>query len=439
MKALSHINRRTALANLAGLSLLASQPALAQSSLEAAEFGVTGDSGTDQTAAMQLALDQAQISGQKLQLPPGVILVSDLTFPAQVTLEGAGTASILAAAGTVRIGIISGATSASFRDVSFSAPAGHTGGIVEVVSSDRVHFDRCAFSGGETGLLITDAAVTVSACDFGEHADAAIHSANSRGLVISGNRIDTCGNAGIRIWRDEAGPDGSIVSNNRIDNIDWRGGGNGQNGNGINVFKADEVIVADNHISHCAFSAIRLNSTRNTQVSGNLCLASAECAIFSEFAFSGSVIANNIVDGAATGISITNLDQDGHLAVCSGNIVRNITPSSATNPDTTPVGIYAEADTAVTGNTVSNVPGFALAAGYGNFLRNVLISSNVVTKSDYGVGVSVVDGCGSVHITSNLLETSKADLVGLKWQEIASTDLAADTKLYPHVFVQGNT
>ena len=43
----------------------------------------------------------------------------------------------------------------------------------------------------------------------------------------------------------------------------------------------------------------------------------------------GSLIANNLIDGAATGISITNLDTGGQLAVCNGNIVRNL---SATGP-----------------------------------------------------------------------------------------------------------
>jgi hypothetical protein len=39
------------------------------------------------------------------------------------------------------------------------------------------------------------------------------------------------------------------------------------------------------------------------------------------------VIANNIVDGAAQGISMTNFDSSGPLATCTGNIVRNIYPS----------------------------------------------------------------------------------------------------------------
>src|SRR5690606_25018125 len=143
--------------------------------------------------------------------------------------------------------------------------------------------------------------------------------------------------------RDEAGHDGSVVSGNTIERINWTAGGNGQNGNGVNVFRADDVIVADNVISDCAFTAVRVNAGRNTQVRGNTCLNSGEVAIFSEFGFSGSLIADNIIDGAATGIDITNLDSGGYLATCTGNIVRNIHPASAVNPDTRPVATYAEA------------------------------------------------------------------------------------------------
>ena len=66
--------------------------------------------------------------------------------------------------------------------------------------------------------------------------------------MIRGNRITNCGNAGIRIWRDDAGPDGSIITGNRIGKIDWKDGGNGQNGNGMSIYKADDVIVSDNMI-----------------------------------------------------------------------------------------------------------------------------------------------------------------------------------------------
>jgi len=36
------------------------------------------------------------------------------------------------------------------------------------------------------------------------------------------------------------------------------------------------------------------------------------------------VIADNVIDGAETGISVTNFDQGGRLATVHGNIVRNL-------------------------------------------------------------------------------------------------------------------
>ena len=178
------------------------------------------------------------------------------------------------------------------------------------------------------------------------------------------------------------GPDGTIITENTISDI-RSGSGNGQNGNAINVFRADGVIVANNVASDVDFSAVRLNSTKDCLVRGNVGSECREVAIFSEFAFSGSVIAENIIDGAAAGISITNFNDGGRLAVCQGNIVRNIYPSSPTNPDTRPFGIFAEADTAITGNVIEEVPGIGIGAGWGEYLRDVLISGNVIRETEF--------------------------------------------------------
>jgi uncharacterized secreted repeat protein (TIGR03808 family) len=437
MTKLKRHNRR---AVLAGIAALSATPVLAQAVLDATTLGLVPDSEADQSAILQAALDHAAGSGQVLRLPHGAIRAQGLNFPGNLLIEGVpGSTEISPATGGV-IGSLHERGSLVLRDIAFAGrgSAKETPVLLSFEYGDGIALERCAFRaapGVAVGLF--DAAVTISDCVFSDIGDAAIHATDSRGLVLSGNRIDGCGNAGIRIWRGERGPDGSIVTANRIANIDWRGGGNGQNGNGINVFNADEVIIASNHIADCAFTAVRLNTTTNTQVTGNTCLRSGEVAIFSEFAFSGSVIANNIVDGAATGISITNLDSGGQLAVCAGNIVRNITPTSAVNPDTIPIGIFAEADTAITGNTVQNVPGIAIAAGYGPFLRNVLISGNVVSESDIGIGVSVVDGAGAVQIGDNVVSARQHAIVGLAWTNIVETDLAANAGRYANVSLGG--
>ena len=49
-----------------------------------------------------------------------------------------------------------------------------------------------------------------------------------------------------------------------------------------------------------------------------------EVALYAEFGFEGALIASNIVEAAATGISVTNFNEGGRLAVVQGNLIRNL-------------------------------------------------------------------------------------------------------------------
>ncbi|TGS88727.1 TIGR03808 family TAT-translocated repetitive protein, partial [bacterium M00.F.Ca.ET.177.01.1.1] len=103
----------------------------------------------------------------------------------------------------------------------------------------------------------------------------------------------------ILVHRWQAAEDGTIVSGNRVQRIGARSGGTGQNGNGINAFRAGNVIISGNVVSDCAFTAIRANSASNLQITGNSCSRSGETGIYSEFSFEGAILSNNLVDGAA--------------------------------------------------------------------------------------------------------------------------------------------
>jgi uncharacterized secreted repeat protein (TIGR03808 family) len=98
------------------------------------------------------------------------------------------------------------------------------------------------------------------------------------------------------------GEDGSVVACNRIERIRADGGGTGQNGNGINAFRAGGVLVCGNRVSDCAYSAVRGNSSSDIQIIANSCTRLGEVALYAEFAFQGALIANNLVDTAAIGI-----------------------------------------------------------------------------------------------------------------------------------------
>jgi uncharacterized secreted repeat protein (TIGR03808 family) len=364
--------------------------------------------------------------------------------PSYLVVQGIPGKTILAAAGAAPLARVAGSAHVRFDNIAFSAgnggPEGAEAGLLEIEASDHVILADCAFSGGKAnGVVIHDAAAEIDACDFLGHALAAIFSLDSRGLTVSGNRVAGCGNGGILVWGSAARRGASTVIGNSISGIGATNGGNGQNGNGINVFRCDDVLIANNRIADCAFTAIRLNSTNNVVVSGNLCRNSGEVAIFSEFAFTGSVISDNIVDGAALGISVTNMDQSGQVATVTGNIVRNIREASTVNPDTKPIGIYAEAETTITGNTIYAVAGTGIRAGHGEFLRNVVIADNSIASVTTGIGVSVADGAGPVSITGNIVATPPDHaIVGMAWETVVTTDLTRDAARYPHVNISGN-
>src|SRR5258708_9416515 len=163
----------------------------------------------------------------------------------------------------------------------------------------------------------------------------------------------------------------------------------------MNAFRAGNGIVRGNRIRNCDYSAVRGNSASNIQISGNSVSDIREVAIYSEFSFEGAVIANNTVDGAAVGVSVCNFNEGGRIAVVQGNIIRNLLPKRpiGTAPDDDAgVGIYIEADSSVTGNVIENAPSFGIVAGWGKYLRDVVISGNVIRKALAGVGVSVVAG-----------------------------------------------
>ena len=449
-------NRRQVLAGLATIGALSPVNALAKASAPAsgtmvfgADFGLVPDIDTNQSALLQKAINTAAVHGLPLFLAGGKYVASNIQLPGSVSITGVDGATEINAAKDEPIFVANSQPHIALEHLSFQGYGQGAGSGATDNRSGLLSFEGCENlrlsslylgTGHGNGLYLEGCSGRVSDLLLSGFDAAAIFAINSYDLILTRNHISGCGNGGILVWRDQSGRDGTIVTQNQINGIAARAGGSGQNGNGINIYLADDVIVADNVIKDCAFSAVRANSTRNVAIRGNTCTDVREVAIYSEFAFSGSVIANNIIDGAAAGISITNLDKGGELAVCSGNIVRNMSAVSASDPNGTPYGIYAEAETAITGNTVSQVPGVGIMAGNGQFLRNVLIANNVIFGADTGIGVSVADGAGTVKISDNIISGAALHgIVGLKWTDVASADLVADAGKFPNVSIEGNT
>ena len=319
----------------------------------------------------------------------------------------------------------------------------HAQGIVDFHRVEHAVIDNCQIVGsGKYGIAFERVGGRIERSTVSGAADAGIYSVGAAGLAITGNTVSDCADGGILVHRRQAGDDGTIVTGNRVERIAAKSGGTGQYGNGINIFRADKVVVSGNVVSDCAFSAIRANSASNLQIAGNTCSRSGETALYAEFSFEGAVVNGNIVDGAANGISIVNFDKGGRMAVCSGNIVRNLSTEGPYPADAPGfgVGITVEADTAVTGNMIENAPLYGMKIGWGPYMRNVVATGNVIRKAGTGIAVTVVEGAGSAIISDNVIsETPKGAIVGYRWSDAVTGDLAREGSAgYAHLTVERN-
>jgi uncharacterized secreted repeat protein (TIGR03808 family) len=370
---------------------------------------VPADGAINQTATLQQAADAAAKSSTPLYLPAGTYTTERIVLKSGTHIHGVPGLTILRHAGGRAILETEGTDNVRLSGLVLDGngkPLGENSALV--IASEATHLDisGCRFTGsGEDGLVLRKVAGRIAECEIDGIAKGALFSEDANGLEISHNHVHDCGDNGILIWRLEAGEDGTLVSGNRIERIGAKSGGSGQNGNGINVFRAGSVLITQNRIADCAFSAIRSNAGSNCQMVANSCARLGEVALYAEFGFEGAVIANNIVDTAAMGISVTNFNEGGRLAVVQGNIIRNL--FFRKTGETRGVGIGIEADTVVSGNVIEGAPAYGIFAGWREYLRNVTVTDNIVRKSHIGIAVSVDPSAGSALITDNLIDGAK--------------------------------
>jgi uncharacterized secreted repeat protein (TIGR03808 family) len=415
--------------------------------IDGAQFGLRPGSADDQSRALQRAVTETARTRTPLALAPGVYRVGDIKL--------AAGSHIVGVRGATKLAFTDGASMISASNAEHVTLSGLTldGGWRRLPEQRAlVHLETVR------GLKVVDCeianvggnAIACSAVD-GEIAgntltnstEAAIHSLDARGLLIARNAVSGAANNGIQVWRSKAGDDATLVLDNRIENIDNRSGGSGQYGNAVNVFRAANVIVRGNRIRNCAFSAVRANAASNIHIEGNTIADVREVALYAEFAFEGALIANNIVDGAAIGVSVTNFNDGGRLAVVQGNIIRNLLPKrpAGTDPaDGAGIGISVEADSAVTGNVVEYAPYAGIMLGFGRYLRDVAATGNVVRMADMGITVSVAAGAGTALIANNIITgVTRGAILGLDGSKVVTGDLMkGGGERYAHLTISGN-
>jgi uncharacterized secreted repeat protein (TIGR03808 family) len=446
------IDRRRLIVALAGAATAgAAAPARARdvtstSAIDATAFGLRPNAADDQSQILQRAIDRAASAGAVLHLPAGFYRAGALQLPPHSAIAGIAGATRLVMAGGPSLIAASGSDNISLTGLILdgaSIPLPERRGLIHLVQGRAVRIADCEIVGaGRNGISLETVDGEITGNTVGA-ADIAIFSIDARGLRISGNTVRNAGNGGILVWRTAPGDDGTQILDNRIENITNTSGGSGQYGNAINVFRANNVMVRGNRIRNAAFSAVRGNAASNLQILGNTCSQIGEVALYSEFAFEGAMIASNIVDGAAVGVSVTNFDQGGRLAVVQGNLIRNLVsrrPAGTDPNDGAGIGIGVEADTAVSGNVIENAPYIGIAAGWGQYLRDVTVNANIVRGADYGIAVSVAPGAGAAVIADNVISgAGVAAIVGMEWKKPVTGDLSREgAEHYAQLSVAGN-
>ncbi len=383
-------------------------PGIDARSLGLKPIAISGKGGPDQSIPLGRAVARATALFQPLLLPAGRYRISNVPLPSGAHIVGIPGKTILELVGAGTI-----FSTQDSRDIRLAGltlngasrpldPA-HGDGLITATRCFNLQLhDIIVANSLLNGISLRQSRTTLTDSTVTDCGNTGIFSLDGRDTRISHNVIERCGNNGIQVWRSKPEEDGTVVNGNVIRNIHSRAGGDGQNGNGINIFRAGDVQVNSNRITDCEFTAIRGNAASNIQMVGNHCLRLGEVALYAEFGFEGALIANNLIDQAATGISVTNFNDGGRLAVVQGNLIRNLTRRKHTI-DTRGIGIGVEADTAVTGNVIENAPAIGIAIGWGRYMRDVTATSNIVRSAGIGIGISGVKGAGSVFVTNNML------------------------------------
>ncbi|MCJ8053259.1 TIGR03808 family TAT-translocated repetitive protein [Shinella curvata] len=415
-------------------------------SIDASAHGIRPGADDRKSKAFEKLLKDAATRNTPVFLPPGDYAISNITLPDNTRLTGVPGATRIVYGGGGHLFAADGVSRIELANLVIDGANRWLGdtveGLVHLSNVANVVIENCEIQGSsKTAVSLERSGGRIERNKLSGAADYALYAVESQDLSVTGNQVFDCGNGGILVHRWQKGRDGTIVSGNRIARISATRGGTGEYGNGINIFRADDVMVTNNHVSGCAFSAIRSNAGSNIQIAGNTCLDSGETAIYSEFGFEGAIVNGNLIDGAANGILIVNFNEGGRLATVTGNVVRNLKLDGPYIHDGAGFGfgIAVEADTVVSGNTVENAPKWGLMLGWGPYMRGLVVSGNLVRKSPVGCAVSVVEEAGSALISGNIFDdTPDGAIVGYRWNERTTDDLASESSSYAHLTIERN-
>lgn len=363
-----------------------------------AAFGAVCDGVTDDTAAVQAAINAAY--GKRLLIPNGVCLVSELSVTASISVDGTGT--LKQKAGTVGHMITVSGTSTKFiaRGITFDGNE----------QGQAVASPNCSIRFAAVGTGIDPAVLDVSGCTLknGSNADISVVNDAVRSTVekvlICGNRFlggreGTAANYDPR-YIDIRCPVDYVVSNNVFD-----------------LMKAPANFGRAGIISYDANAAASLDKARGV-ISGNQMVncgrneASSTLGAIDiyNYARTVSVIGNSLTGSLGRGIQVK---ADAENISIVGNVIDGLTGIDAQISVNGSVDAFARGSVTVQGNTCLNSAQDGIScvgrnSGSTIFARGLSISGNVV-KGAVRRGIAAIDWTDAT-IVSNVVDTCESGI-----------------------------
>ena len=358
-------------------------------SLNAADYGMAANSGSDETQRFQAAINDAQAKQLPLFVPAGSYHIGTVAISAPLTVYSNGGRAVLRGTPTqgpciaidgARAG--SALTQVRITDITMDgtgspAPPNRQG-MIDVFQATGITIERCGLRNSKvSGIALNQATARIAGNSVDSAAETAIVSRDGT-VTVDGNTITNSGNQGIQISRSRIGDDNSIVSNNRIANTRADRKGSGAYGNAILIYRAGKVAVTGNKIAASAFSAIRANSGSDIQIVGNETTGNQECAIYIEApdatdTYNGCTIAMNVIRDCGAGINVVNQDYGGRRGIITGNQIigsrnKRIVDGSYTY-ETWGTGMTTCADVVVSDNILENCESWGIILDPTNYAR----------------------------------------------------------------------